>query len=333
LGRLMSSSPSDFAIMHFSTEALPSRERVPMLREFIGPLVSRMDIEPLGDGPVHLEMAARAVPDLAVTRVAFSAIRVERTRKLMTDGNDNCSLSWLRSPGNTVVYRGNELRPADGESALLSMADRFVCATVGGIAHGVTISVPRKVLTAMVPRVEDRFRAVLVPESEAQRLLASYIEVLDERRLASAELRRLVVAHVHDLVALALGASSDVAELASSRGLRAARLHAIKTDIRATLNQQGMTLTAVAARHGVSPRYVQALFESDGTTFSQFLIGERLARAHHLLNDPLQMVRSISAIAYAAGFGDLSHFNRAFRRRYGATPTEIRIAARRERTP
>ena len=141
-----------------------------------------------------------------------------------------------------------------------------------------------------------------------------------------------MVAHVHDLIALALGASSDVAELASSRGLRAARLHAIKTDIRATLSQQGVTLTAVAARHGVSPRYVQALFESDGTTFSQFLLGERLARANRLLNDPLQMVRSISAIAYAAGFGDLSYFNRAFRRRYGATPTDIRMAVRRERT-
>jgi AraC-like DNA-binding protein len=47
------------------------------------------------------------------------------------------------------------------------------------------------------------------------------------------------------------------------------------------------------------------------------------------LSDPLQMGRSISAIAYAAGFGDLSYFNRAFRRRFGATPSDIR-AVRRE---
>lgn len=314
--------------MHFSTDALPVRERVPMLREFVGPIVSRMNIGPLGDGPLHFEIAARAVPDLAVSRLAFSAIRAERTRALIADGNDNCSLSWLRSPGNTVIHRGNELRPADGESTLLSMADPFVCASVGGIARGVTISVPRKVLTAMVPTVEDRFGAALVQESEAQRLLANYIEVLDEHRLANPELRRLVVAHVHDLIALSLGASSDVAEMASGRGLRAARLHAIKNDIRATLGQHGLTLTALAARHRVSPRYVQALFESDGATFSQYLLGERLARAYQLLSDPLQMGRNISAIAYAAGFGDLSYFNRAFRRRYGATPSDVRMAAR-----
>jgi hypothetical protein len=34
---------------------------------------------------------------------------------------------------------------------------------------------------------------------------------------------------VHDLTALALGASRDAAEIAKGRGLRAARLNAIKT--------------------------------------------------------------------------------------------------------
>jgi AraC-like DNA-binding protein len=32
----------------------------------------------------------------------------------------------------------------------------------------------------------------------------------------------------------------------------------------------------------------------------------------------------VGAIAYDAGFGDLSYFNRSFKRRYGATPREIR---------
>jgi len=77
---------------------------------------------------------------------------------------------------------------------------------------------------------------------------------------------------------------------------------------------------------------VQALFESDGTTFSQFLLGERLARVYRMLHDPLQAPRSVSAIAYEAGFGDLSHFNRAFRRRYGATPSDVRAAANQQRS-
>jgi AraC-like DNA-binding protein len=49
-----------------------------------------------------------------------------------------------------------------------------------------------------------------------------------------------------------------------------------------------------------------------------------------MLSDPLQTNHRISAIAYAAGFSDLSYFNRAFRRSYGATPSDVRVAARGE---
>ena len=40
-----------------------------------------------------------------------------------------------------------------------------------------------------------------------------------------------------------------------------------------------------------------------------------------MLRDPRYAATSISDIAFACGFGDLSYFNRAFRRRYGATPS------------
>ncbi len=33
--------------------------------------------------------------------------------------------------------------------------------------------------------------------------------------------------------------------------------------------------------------------------------------------------RTITAIAYEVGFGYFSHFNRAFRRRYGETPPDV----------
>jgi AraC-like DNA-binding protein len=66
------------------------------------------------------------------------------------------------------------------------------------------------------------------------------------------------------------------------------------------------------------------LFEADGTTFSEFLTGQRLARAHRLLCEPDSSHTAISAIAYDVGFGDLSYFNRRFRRLYGLTPREVR---------
>jgi AraC-like DNA-binding protein len=44
-----------------------------------------------------------------------------------------------------------------------------------------------------------------------------------------------------------------------------------------------------------------------------------------MLRDARFADSGISVIAFDAGFGDLSHFNRAFRRRFGASPSELRV--------
>jgi AraC-like DNA-binding protein len=106
--------------------------------------------------------------------------------------------------------------------------------------------------------------------------------------------------------------------------VRAARLQAIKSDIAARLFDCSLTIAAIAARHGVTPRYLHKLFESEGTTFTQFVLWQRLDHAHRMLRDHRFATRSISSIAYDVGFGDLSYFNRTFRQQYNATPSDIR---------
>ena len=81
----------------------------------------------------------------------------------------------------------------------------------------------------------------------------------------------------------------------------------------------------------MSVRYLHRLLEDSGRTFSEHLLERRLDRAHRLLRDPRLAYRKISEIALEAGFADLSHFNRSFRRRFGETPSQARaMAARKE---
>jgi AraC-like DNA-binding protein len=63
------------------------------------------------------------------------------------------------------------------------------------------------------------------------------------------------------------------------------------------------------------------------------VLGQRLTRAHRLLSDPHFADRNISSVALNVGFNDLSYFNRTFRQRYAATPTEIRQSAMRANPP
>jgi AraC-like DNA-binding protein len=56
---------------------------------------------------------------------------------------------------------------------------------------------------------------------------------------------------------------------------------------------------------------------------------KRLAAADLMLRDPRYADRNISAIAFEAGFGDVSYFNRIFRRRFGVKPADARAKAQR----
>jgi AraC-like DNA-binding protein len=160
-------------------------------------------------------------------------------------------------------------------------------------------------------------------------LLTRYVDIVREDVEATdTELRRRVSDHILDLAALALGANGDYAEIARRRSATAARLAAIKSDILHALGRSDLSTEMIALRHGISPRYVRKLFEQSGSSFSDFVLAERLARAKRMLADKRCAHLNIAQIAHESGFGDVSYFHRIFRRHFGATPAELRDTAR-----
>jgi len=183
----------------------------------------------------------------------------------------------------------------------------------------------RAKLDRLVNGLEDRVLQPIASELEPMRYLIGYLRhLVAQQSLTDPALARMAAVHLRDLFALVLGANRDAAVLAERRGLRAARLQAIKRYIHDNLDDGGLAVGVAAARHRVTPRYVQMLFEGEGTTFSEFVLNQRLARVHRMLCDSRHAGSTVSAIALEAGFGDVSYFNRCFRRRYGASPTDVR---------
>ena len=130
---------------------------------------------------------------------------------------------------------------------------------------------------------------------------------------------------INDSKRVSRGGGNAVQE--RSGELRAARLVAIKSDVLNNLRQTTLSIHGMASRHGVSIRYLRALFAADGTTFAKFVLQQRLTAAHAMLSDMRFAERTIGAIAFEVGFGDLADFNRAFRRRYGVKPLDVREKA------
>jgi AraC-like DNA-binding protein len=315
-------------VIRFSSDAFPERNRVAMWRETLRNQVVGLDIEPLSED-YYFDAVGLALPGLGVVACNSRPARVVRTREMMRDGNDNIRLVILKQAPSSApaTHLDRHLTVEPGTAVVLSNCD-FNAITFTGQSRYLAVNFTRATLRPLLRDFDTAIAHTIPSQAGAMRLLASYIEaLLADPVPPTDELRRLAVAHVYDLGALAMGATRDTAEIANKRGLRAARLRDIKSDITANSWRDGLSVGEIAMRQRVTSRYVQMLFEEEGTTFTEFVLAARLNRAHRMLTDPRFADRSITSVAFDAGFSDLSYFNRTFRRCYGGTPSEVRAEA------
>jgi AraC-like DNA-binding protein len=319
----MPKDENDFAPIRFSTDAFSERDRIPMWHDVFSRTMLQVHVESLTPDPFYTDATFRALPGFRTVSCETSAARYERSGELLRDCNDDVSLFINMEGSVSGSQNGRSVTLGPGDATVIPSQDSAVMTKSEGRWAG--IIVPYAALAPLTTNLGDAAMQLVSGKSDALRLLKIYVNaVRDELSLASPEMSRVIATHVADLFALAIGATRDGSYVASARGGRAARLRAIKADIAANLSRPDLGVTAVALRQSITPRSVQLLFELEGTTFSEYLLGERLRLARRMLSDPKNATMRISTIAFAAGFGDLSYFNRTFRARYGLVPSDIR---------
>jgi AraC-like DNA-binding protein len=306
----------DSATFDLSTDELPEWNGTAYSPELAGHMILTLEPERVPSQPLPTTFTIHVLPGLVIASGVTA-----RPHSLRASG--------LRAVGNLPLPPASVATSLDGQpdrEAALRRGDATLA------SDRVSLAFPRKARYANLSLPCDGLKRIS-RDSQALQLLRGYVKLLDEApALATTELRHLVGTHVRDLMALVIGTTRDAHAKVETRVVRAARLSAIKADIAARLGEPELTVSAVAERQRISVRYVQMLFETEGTTFSQFVLRQRLMRAHLLLSDLSYAGRTINAIALEAGFGDLSHFNRDFRRLYAASPSSVRAAAlRRDR--
>ncbi len=322
----MRSAMVDCSPIRFSTNELQERDHLPAWRELWARGAVNCDVEVESDSPFHAEAELLVWPDLRALWSKELPMRYWRSRAQAADGDDSLVFLIRQDGTSSVSQRGRDvsLRKGDGVGFLGAEPASAAVSEV----ECLSLVTSRTALAFLIGNdVAGKAMRVIPSHCEAMRLLTNYAGILRQGSAPTTpELRHLVSIHIHDLIAMVLGATRDGLALAAGRGLRAARLRAIKADILANLCDSDLTVNAVALRQRVTPRYVQILFQAEGVTFSEFVPGQRLMRVYHGLRDPRFRRTSISGIAFAAGFGELSYFNRTFRHRFGMSPSDLRRA-------
>jgi AraC-like DNA-binding protein len=312
-------------VIRISTDDFPEKRRLAGICEVYGRTILKHDIEPVGDRPFAFNATLYRLPGLGLASVALGPCRAPRGPQHIE--NDDLGFNISFSGGRLVQQRGREGVVRQGEAILTTAGDPGVV-LIPAPSHVISLRIPRLVMSTKGVDL-DRNLVRRIPRSvEALSLLSGYLNTIQRAgALTSPTLYDAVVAHIHDLVALSLGVNGDARRAAEAGGMQAARLSAILRLIERRSGEPDLSAVTVATVLGVTPRYVHFLLEETGRSFTHHVLEQRLKNVMAMLREAGRRNSRIADIALEAGFGDLSSFNREFRRRYGMTPRDAREAA------
>ena len=237
---------------------------------------------------------------------------------LRGDGLDLWSFSMATH--GSRIYRTRDqvtvMRP--GELVLHSLAQPFEAARIAsGWLH---LYLPREQLPPGAGLAPGCHRL----DTPAGRLLRDHLLLLAAElpRMDAAAADRMAEA-TRAMIALAVAPGAATAEAAAAP-VATAQMARLRALIRAHLGAATLGPARLCQMAGISRSQLYRLFEPHGGV-ALFIQRERLAAAHRALSDPADP-RGIREIAEAVGLFDPSSFSRMFRRSYGASPRELRLA-------
>ncbi|BCH21040.1 helix-turn-helix transcriptional regulator [Mesorhizobium sp. L-8-3] len=316
-------------MQRISSSDLPRQKKLAFIHEFVSQRVAGRRFKPLDDD-FRIDLAALTLHGQTVVGAArYTPIVGMRSHDLLSDGREGYLLTIHDATHEFSAAGKPTIKPEPGDLTLVSDAIDSEFRLPATEVKVVAVAWPG--LANRIPRIDMSPFYHIPRDAPGMALFTAYSDLLRQYPPENEALAQAANNHLNELIALVLGGFVKGGTDRNEHSIRAARLELVKKEIEARLRDPDLNIGAIARSHGVTPRYIQRLFEAEGVTYSEYLLERRLELALDLLRQAEPRDSRMSAIAYEAGFCDLSHFNRCFRRRYGTTPSEIRADAMRRR--
>lgn len=308
----------------FSTRGMSTRRKLAYWNQLSSENFTAMEITPRDARAFDGELRRETIGPLTLMDVRSAAVRIRHTA---------AHVARVASPSYLLMMPlHGELHVRIADAPLQRLGTNEYClidhAQPYELDHGdevrvVSLHIPWGALDPLLPRPERAVGRVMRGDTGVSRLPAVLLRELGDQidAASTARFAPVIAQGLLGFVAAAYAEDSDAGMPAAE-----ARFRVVQADIEARLYDPELAPAAVAARAGISPRRLRALFAEAGETFSGFLLRRRLERSAALLRDPAWRGASITAIAFRNGFNNPTHFGYAFKRRFGVTPREYRQA-------
>lgn len=229
----------------------------------------------------------------------------------------------LQIKGGTVASqdrRRGMLGP--GELCVIDSLTPFELEVVGLASQIMILQMPRRAVIGRHPYLEHRTAEVFDRDETGTSLLRNVLlSLVDSAHLLQSDQRGAALAAVIQLLGAAKMPRRPQSESVGWRVKAALAL------IDAELADPELDASRIADAQGISRRRLDELMVAQtGAPITAKIWLRRLDQASSDLLDERFIAKTVTQIAFSAGFEDTAHFTRAFKRRYGCTPREWRSA-------
>ena len=267
------------------------------------------------------------IGDTFVSRTQGLALRNERTKRhVALSGHEGVHIFVNAGAGliaGRQFDRPYEAGPGQGGLYLYN-APNLTHIGHGSSLLGITLT--RETTRPWRRAPEDLVGQASDTASPAFQVLKAYLGLLYGGDILDTQVAASIQAHIGELAGLWLGGLRPAEFSDASDTRQAARMAAIDDLMRRRLDDPAFGVADLAAALRLAPRTVQHILSRDGTSFSRRLAILRVERAAQWLRSPAYKDVPVTAIAFEAGFNDLSAFYRAFRARFDQSPGDMRLA-------
>jgi len=265
------------------------------------------------------QIVIRALGDLKASDIwshtaPGQSIRVERSLSDTRKDPRDYFMLWLALRGNvTFAQSGRIAQMTSGDITLHDQAQPFSL-DFADDCRALMISIPRPLLVSRLPKAPDLTARTVHHRSALAALAGSMMRHMMSLQDARDDIVERLNTSILDVLATTLSAELG---LVDDDG-QDQRLRDVKRYLLAHLEDGELTLAAIANTQNISPRTLNRLFAIEGTTPMRWLWEQRLLASHRALTQ--RQARHVTEAAYRFGFSDVSHFSRAFKKRFGQPP-------------
>lgn len=308
--------------VRFSTRELAKSRQLEAWREWYA---GSFEVAPLGapDGGFAGESEVWKLDGMALVSVSAPPLRAMRTRSLIRrDPTDHWVITIGKRAATGLISEGDQTLVPAGVPFVLSLGD--FSANQRDLDDRIQLNISRDRFGAIASALDAaRGRPV---STALGGMLSEYIRLLERQLpgLTEEDARSLPEA-VAAMVAACMAPSAD--RITTARGQISATLkEKARRCILRNLRSPHLGSNMLCRELGMSRSSLYRLLESEGGV-ERYIQHHRMMESFAQLSDPSN-TQPIVVIAVELRMLDSSSFSRAFRRKFGISPTDVREAAR-----